>query len=85
MILDRDGLTLLLSLSSKVEGVTEEAIQTKDSLSKPGEARTPEDGYLEDIVSGLERVQRSLSSLIGEYPEEAVLQVREELSRRGKL
>ena len=66
MILDRDGLTLLLSLSSKVEGVTEEAIQTKDSLSKPGEVRTPEDGYLE-------------------YPEEAVLQVREELSRRGKL
>ena len=85
MILDRDGLTLLLSLSSKVEGVTEEAIQTKDSLSKPGEVRTPEDGYLEDIVSGLERVQRSLSYLIGEYPEEAVLQVREELSRRGKL
>jgi hypothetical protein len=85
MILDRDGLTLLLSFAPQVERVAEEATQIKDSLCKPGEVRTPEDRYLEDIVSGLERVQGSLSSLIGEYPEEAVLSVREELTRRGKL
>ena len=79
MILDRDGLRLLFELSSRVEEVTGEATQVKDSLrSKPGEGRTPEDGYLEEIVSGLEGVERSISSLISQYPEEAVLQMKQE-------
>ena len=68
MILDRDGLRLLFELSSRVEEVTGEATQVKDSLlSKPGEGRTPEDGYLEEIVSGLEGVERSISALISQY------------------
>ena len=79
MILDRDRLRLLFELSSRVEEVTGEATQVKDSLlSKPGEGRTPEDGYLEEIVSGLEGVERSISSLISQYPEEAVLQMKQE-------
>lgn len=83
MILDRDGLRLLLDLSSRVEEVTGEATQVKDSLlSKPGEGRTPEDGYLEEVVSGLEGVERKLSLLVSRYPEEAVLQMKQE--REGR-
>ena len=76
MILDRPGLVLLLRLSHSVEAVSREAEKVKETLIDPEEARTPDEGYLEDIVSGLEKVGRPLSSLVSLYPEEAVEDVK---------
>ena len=81
MILDRDGLRILLDLSSRVEEVTGEAVKVWETLSDPG-THTPEEDTLREIVSGLGKVGRSIESLISRYPEEAVLQMKQE---RGEV
>lgn len=82
MILDRFGLGLLLDLSSRVEEVSVEAVKVREALTDPG-TRTPEESLLGEIVSGLEGVERTISSLVSRYPEEAVLLVKKEREEDG--
>ena len=80
MILDRYGLGLLLDLSSRVEEVTQKAVGVWETLSD--NSHTPEEVTLREIVSGLGKVEKSVSSLISRYPEEVVLQMKQE---RGEV
>ena len=74
---DKNSLRVLLELSSRVEEVSGEAVRVRESLTT-GE-NTPEEWTLQEIVSSLERVSGTIEGLVNKFPEEAVLQVKNDI------